>query len=392
MSHPVIFAAEEALNCRLDSLGNLALLDGPRRALLISRAERNPTPATPWIRDTIAATNALIAAGETLVAGTNRTAWDVALLTCKAKGGAAIVALEDQPRGIVDPQLVPGNALTVWPSDSEALDKSGRLLRRDSLVALLADRAWTICVRESGNMSMAAELLRARGCPVENWIDRAAVKADDDASRKIDESTAPNEIKSAPDFSFAGRLTHFTREPDRLWPGELPVERLRWLCSGPNFEPRDGFQALRRILSEKKLRACSKLIPSSQPMVCFTARDPIALLAENRWRKGLRRWTYSPYALSFLSEDLCTLGAASVRYVSREEMQATPVKARGFCQIKESSGIDWAREMEWRVSGDVDFSRIEPARIVALVARADEARRIEDEFGIRALAIGHRAI
>ncbi len=122
-------------------------------------------------------------------------------------------------------------------------------------------------------------------------------------------------------------------------------------------------------------------------MVCLTQRNPFELLAENRWRKGLLRWTYSHYGLSFMQDDLTPLGARPVHYVPGEKISDFPLQERCFLQTEYSAGIDWRNEAEWRIRGDLDFSRIDPARLVALVANEDEAQSIEREFRIRAIVM-----
>ena len=162
---------------------------------------------------------------------------------------------------------------------------------------------------------------------------------------------------------------------------------MRWLASGTPFEPRDGFAALRRILTQRKINACGRLINGGAPVVCFTERDPGELLAENRWRKGLGRWTYSHYALSIRRDVLEAAGAHPVRYVSADAMQHASIEQRPFLQLETSAGIDWRMEAEWRVTGDLDFSRLESRSIIAWASNEREAASVEREFGIQAFVM-----
>ena len=183
--------------------------------------------------------------------------------------------------------------------------------------------------------------------------------------------------------SFDDRLTHFTRAPDGAWPGETHGDYLKWLCSGESGErefPRDDFHALRRILSERKLRACGRLIAGKTPMVCFTAANPSELLKRKAWRKGLRRWTVSPYAISFPVKILNRRGAQPVRYI--ESAVSDYDEQPCFTQPASSAGQNWEFEAEWRLRGDFDFSQIEAKDIVALVASNWEAEILAREFGI----------
>ena len=122
-------------------------------------------------------------------------------------------------------------------------------------------------------------------------------------------------------------------------------------------------------------------------MICLTQRDPSEIVTRKLWRKGLSRWTFSNYALSFAREDLEAIGARPVDYVSREVMQKAPPDLRGFMQIESSAGIDWRDEQEWRIQGHLDFSRLNPQRLIAIVSNSAEARSIEHEFGVPSLVI-----
>ncbi|MCW8133919.1 MAG: hypothetical protein KIS92_26470, partial [Planctomycetota bacterium] len=64
---------------RLCLKGDLALLDLPRRALLVSRTPRRPAPGTPWVRAVAAAAEAAARANEVLVTGLDREPFQIAL-------------------------------------------------------------------------------------------------------------------------------------------------------------------------------------------------------------------------------------------------------------------------------------------------------------------------
>jgi hypothetical protein len=382
MLHPVLTLAEKTLGCALRVDGDIGLLERPRRALLISRGDRKSTPADPRIRATLAATQRLIEAGEVLVAGTDRHPWDLALWTCRRHAGSAIVVLCDHEAQV---DFLPENVLRVWPEKSaQPTDKETRLRQRDRLVGLLASSAYSIQIRPGGNMVQLADELRSRNCAVEMWPINAMERPRVSTRQSHLKTQSPATNGRGP---LLNHLTHFTREPDGLWPNERYADFLQWLSSGPIFTPRDAFRSLRRILAAKKISACGRLISGGESMVCLTERDPAELLAANQWRKGLQRWTYSNYALSFDRAALEALGARPVRYAATEQLSTLPLDKRSFAQITSSAGIDWKTEAEWRVRGDLDFSRIDPNQITAWVETDAEAISLTREFQIQALVI-----
>lgn len=384
MLHRVLSTAEKTLGCALRVDGDIGLLERPRRALLISRGERNPTPGDARIQATLRATQHLLDANEVLVAGTDRHPWDLALWTCRQRAGSAVVALCD---GASRPDFLPENVLCVWPeSNAQPADKTARLLLRDRLAGLLASSAYSLQIRPGGNMARIADELTDRGCNVEAWTVETLERPE---AQPLDQS---HEVAATAPIPPADCLTHFTREPDGLWPNERYADFLHWLSSGPTFTPRDAFHSLRRMASEKRIQGCGRLIGGGTPMVCLTQRDPASLLADNQWRKGLQRWMYSHYALSFDRAALVALGARPVRYGDAATLSALPSAERCFAQVASSAGIDWRNEAEWRVRGDLDFSSVRSEHVTAWVATPAEAAAIAREFQIRALVISPREL
>lgn len=386
MPHPVLKAAEAELGARLDHRGDLALLDGPRRCLLISRAEKTPRPDSPWIRATVEAVRVLLSRGETLVSGAGRTGYDAALWVCAENSGRAIVALAAEPGSCDDlPGILPRRHLLVWLRESPK-DTAAAQALRDRLMGELADRAFAIHVRKSGNMAALAARMGERNIPVESFKSAGSPAPPVIALAQFETGTLADR-RILPDANGWDYLTHFTREPDGAWPGEERGAYLRWLCAGVPFAPRDAFGALRRILSEKRIRACGRLMPGGAPMVCFTALHPTQTIPLRRWRSGLLRWSFTRYGLAIRKGALQRYAAQAVLYQTREAMQSAPLDARRFMQLQKSGKYEWSAEAEWRAASDVDLSNVPAESLLALVATVHEASDITRCFGVRAVAI-----
>lgn len=358
--------------------GEAALFARPRRALLLSRTPRRPAPATPWVAAVRRAVETLVSGGEVLVTGAERAPEWVALAACRQYGGAALTVCAAAPsaaRLSALEALLPEHRLLVWPREDTDETTAAALPLRDHILAECADRAHAIHVRKTGNMAMVAERLRARDCEVTSHFSVPAPKP---------EKLAAMELKFAVGAAPAAWpwLTHYTREPDGLWPGETLAEYAQWLAWGPREARRDACDALRRMLVQRRIVASGRLLPGGAPMVSFTACPVEALGALMRWRPGLRRWTMRPYGLAVRREALEALGARPVRYAAEAELEGLTEVERRFAQRD-----DWAHEAEWRVPGDVDL-RMLPAQALRVVAlNADEAARLHAEFGIEALAL-----
>lgn len=378
MTHPVLEAAEATLGFRLGCHGDVSLLDRPRRMLLISRAEKFPQPDAAWVQKTVAAAKLLAKNREVLVAGNDRLAYEIAQWTVSQHGGAAITILE-HCENLSSPAE---RSLFVWPQTTPSKTEAPQI--RDRIIAALSSHATAIHIRKSGVMAELAASLRARSilvdeCPPLERADKAPTPPASPAP-----SGAILDESSLSTWTF---LTHFTRDPEGPWPGESRDDYLRWLSSGPHAPHRHAFAALCRILDERRLRGCGRLIAGATPMVCFTARHPRDVGTITRWRRGLLRWTFTNYALAFPSHSLKASGARKVRYVERGELDDSPSDEKPFLQLSRSGEHDWSREDEWRIPGDLDFATIDTNELVACVAREEEAAHLFHTYGLRSMIL-----
>jgi hypothetical protein len=368
----------------LDFEGDRTLLDGPRRALLVSRVPRRPRPATPWVRAVVKAVKRSVEAGETLITGLGRDPFDLALHECRVAGGAAVVALDAPPDAQVRAllhELAPERMLLVWPRAArEYTTREEQLWPRDRLVGVLADRAWAVEVRAGGHMEEVAAALRARGCAVEEAASEGTVE----------EAVEPGEIVSGAAGRFGGwdYLTHYTREPDGAWPDETRAQFLEWLARGPQDARRDVTDALRRILTMGVVLASGRLMPGQARMVSLTERAPDETQELQRWRKGLRRWDFRPYGVAVRREVLEKLGARPVDYLTEAALKRLAPRDRIFAQRHEPPKTDWAAEAEWRLPVSLRLGELNREDVRLLLPNAALAEAFARESGYQALSIG----
>ncbi|MBI2838851.1 MAG: hypothetical protein HYX75_11075 [Acidobacteria bacterium] len=318
-----------------------------------------------------------VAAGEVIVTGTGRDAYDLALLVCCEARGSAIVVL-DNPRDDVEaPEILPERRLLVFPED-----RGMEPAERDLWIGRIADRAWDIFIRTGGNMAELAEALRQRGCPVD------PTPVSDTSSPPPTTSGSPRPLPPPPGTAGPWEfLSHYTREPDGAWLGEPRAVYLGWLAHGHHDDHRDAGGALRRILSERTIRASGRLMPGRCPMVSFTALPPGEVGRLMKWRTGLHRWTVRPYGVAVRRAVLEAIGARPVSYLASADIQRLPEAERLFSQKHEPPATDWAGEIEWRLRGDLRLDSI-PATDLRLIAPSPlDAERLRAEFGIEAIAI-----
>ena len=116
-------------------------------------------------------------------------------------------------------------------------------------------------------------------------------------------------------------------------------------------------------------------------MVCLTALHPQTAFESRRWRRGLLRWTFSPYGICIRRHALT--GARPVNYVSDEAIKTENASALPFLQRQRSGGFDWTQEAEWRARGDVDLREFRNEDMFACVFTQGEADIIAARFSLQ---------
>ena len=180
-------------------------------------------------------------------------------------------------------------------------------------------------------------------------------------------------MRARPDYSAS--ITHWTRKTGN----------------------RTAFEVLKQIVEDRTIRGSTKetgFIKGDKTAVCFT-ETPVTVMArtflmaahDEEVKKHVK---WGPYGLSFLKPTLYKgFGGRPVLYLSDEECdflcppgskQAADTLWRvvRFDQANYQEAIDFSHEREWRVLGDVDFSKLKGVeRPVAIVSSDAEAAELE---------------
>ena len=322
--------------------GDESLLETPRRALLISRTARNPSPSTAWVQGIRTALTSIKRKNETLVTGLGRAPYEVALFQAKKLGVPAVIVLAEpySNAGFTEDinSILPVRHLLIAPREIEKVDAN---VLRDQRVGEFSDRAFAIHVRANGTMARLAERLRGLGLEVIE-----VVSSDNDVDLKPIVPT--NHWADAWRSDSWEYLTHYTRTPEGLWPGEKLSTYFEWLLNGPQTEHRDAAATLQRILTEKKIRGSGLRLPGNLAMVSFTALSPWRFSEWQQYRRGLQHWNVEPFGIAIRRDVLEKLGARPVQYFSKMELKRVNPETRSYAQNDE-----WKQEEEWRLEGDV---------------------------------------
>lgn len=175
-------------------------------------------------------------------------------------------------------------------------------------------------------------------------------------------------------------LTHWTRAPRGGWCGESPDQYIDRLLSTEFPCVPTALDVLQRIVSERRIRASSRLIRGGMPVVSLTA-VPLDALRERRvYRRHLQRFDFEPYGICMRRDVLSQQGARPVIYGDEACWERLTPDQRPYFQTAQSKGaavINWASEQEWRIVGDIDLSAFGPDELIIFVRSRQEAERIE---------------
>jgi hypothetical protein len=171
-------------------------------------------------------------------------------------------------------------------------------------------------------------------------------------------------------------LFHWTRCQPGPWPDQTNAEFVRDLLWCPERRDHSAAAALRRILTRHRVVATSRLLPTSTPAVCFTARPLDDFTSARVFRPHQQRWDFEHYGIGVDRQWLSRQGARAVRYVDRGN-QSDLEFAGPFDQpaVSRYGSVDWRAEQEWRLPGDLDLRRIPDRSAVVFVPDAREVAR-----------------
>ena len=168
-------------------------------------------------------------------------------------------------------------------------------------------------------------------------------------------------------------LYHYTRGCPGPWPGQSHPEYIEDLLDGGPPSARGALDTLVRIVTERRLRAGSRLVRGEATVISWTSRPPLELGALRLWSPGLIRWTFEPYGLAVGKKALRERGAKPVIYARSAAHQRLRPEDRYRFQKHEPPRCSWKHEREWRIREDLLLKDLAPVDWF-LIVPDDEAR------------------
>ena len=137
-----------------------------------------------------------------------------------------------------------------------------------------------------------------------------------------------------------------------------------------------------RITSMQKLIASNDLNRAKTKVVCFTARSLEDIKSMRVFRSHLSKWDFEPFGVGIRKSVVLELGGREVQYGTDESYARLAADDRPFFQLavgksKSSVPIDWTKESEWRVIGDINLGQLSMDDVILFVSDVQSARRLQ---------------
>ncbi len=350
---------------------------GRKTLLLNSAHSKYPCGDDGWIQATRGAAEVLAAEDATFICGTTPLSWDIGAYLAGRSGGRAIL-------------LVPGAAgregyaqyerLLEWfdlahsrtnplffPVEIGVRGKQ-RWQGRDHTALAAAETVCPVSIRPGGRLDALIGGLSA-GAVIDR---RFAMPWQPGGSHPhydlVDRRLAP--------FPGGVWIVHWTRASQGPWPGERPCDFFREMLASPGRYVRSAAATLVRMLRENLIRGSAFRLRGSGTAVSFSALQPGEAVSLMRWRQRFVRYTFEPYGIAIRRDRAIERGARPVLYAESVESAG---EDRMFVQTTGNRG-DWAREQEWRASGDFPLGGFDPDDCWVLVPDTVSVERFRAEM------------
>lgn len=284
------------------------------------------------------------------------------------------------------------------PADSECSIQTDGRLSRDQLLLGIADRVDAVYVRPQGKIAAAIKQ-RIKSDPSVSTrvavIDQPRNAAADlitagaigwlltDAYERRGSTPEPaiekDDVKtrSASWTHDADRwLIHCTRGCTGAWPGQTIKQYQDELLLGDaNVTKRTPFDALVRIIRQRRLIANAVTSARAYPVVCFSQRSLVECLANRTFRSHVGRWDGEPYGIAINIEAARKAGIRPVIYGDRATRRSIDQADQYRFQARGNT-VDWTEEREWRSDRSVDLTRFSIDQVRVFVRTEAEAERL----------------
>lgn len=173
-------------------------------------------------------------------------------------------------------------------------------------------------------------------------------------------------------------VAHWTRRRVGPWPDQSQPEYLDDLIFQTSRRLHGKLSTLCRILAIGRILGSHGLTRDARDVVCFSELPLDEILNQRVFRPHLGRWDFEPYGIAIDKQCLKRLGARPVFYGDDGQWEQLSEFDQAFFQLKtsQSSNIDWTKEQEWRLIGDLILDNIPVDQAVVFVKSKSDAHTV----------------
>ena len=142
---------------------------------------------------------------------------------------------------------------------------------------------------------------------------------------------------------------------------------------------RTALDTLYRLLRNRRILASAVATSKSYPVVCFSERALLDMLAMRCYRPHLGRWDYEPFGVAIEKSTAIELGAKSVIYGQPSDRKRLSMPDR-FRFHPVGTTYDWRTEQEWRFPKTVNLDEIPQESLRVFASATDQALGLLSDF------------
>jgi hypothetical protein len=354
-------------------------------AILISRQGLHPCQTTSWIVQLKKAIDWLKNKSYHLYTSVGQQTWELQIFFAKQFNLEQTIVIpannaghfENLKQTVIEHFCLDTKKIQFEKVHSKNL--KSLLYQRDAQIISNSDILIPISIRKKGHMKELISTIPAKNKVMNQFqIDYRPEKAN--ISYQIDTSCLSKKVRA---LSSSPYLIHWTRASNTHWPTENKYSYYQAITNSDAY-PRNAFASLENMLTYGQIKASSRHMPQKTATVSFSGLPPKDAVSLMHWRARYCQMSFEPYGIGIEKTYALSAGIQKVQYYQ------PGYKPKGVSPWRcQSIGkrSDWRLEDEYRHLGDLDLLRIPNDKKVSFCYRYHEAQKIQNQFGIRGIAM-----
>jgi hypothetical protein len=362
--------------------------DTKSRALILnSRQNLRPCGDDLWIINSRLAVEEAASKGYSLLASVGIGSWEICLY-CGSRLGVSMEIVVPNEKQLDNSKLKEyyisqfrlSDSRITWHFVTGSQTETAEIIR-DRYLINAAEIIYPVSIRPNGNLAKLLDFRREDFPAVDNKYRIGYNQPKKYYKYHLEISRINPQIDNLLD----NYLIHWTRTSNNPWPGESWYEYYESIVQSGEDYSHTAFRTLKRIISEKILRASSRHYRRGISAAAFSSLRPTEAAALMRWRARYREMAFEPYGVAIRKDYADMIGIREVIYGAAKSGDALSAELRPYFQSAGTKGY-WVPEKEFRHIGDVDLKSIPDKNLIAVVWKREEIGEIQKVYDGRIIS------